>query len=94
VGNRDGRTQFARVGCCCIWLSGPEFQDFDIWLSGPEFQNLDKRTLLSSSVAAAVFLQRETWVSGPRQTDYLNLYQRTAVPVPPVQGTRKPAGLL
>jgi hypothetical protein len=19
--------------CCCIWLSGPEFQDLDIWLS-------------------------------------------------------------
>ncbi len=45
VGNRDGRTQSARVGCRCTWLSGPGFQD------------LDKRTLPSS--AAAVFLHSE-----------------------------------
>jgi hypothetical protein len=31
--------------CCCIWLSGPGFQDLDIRLSGPGFQDLDKRTL-------------------------------------------------
>jgi hypothetical protein len=45
VGNRDGRTQSARVGCCCIWLSGPGFQDLNArfqdlilrtWVSGPQ----------------------------------------------------------
>jgi hypothetical protein len=59
VGNRDGRTQSARVRCCCIWLSGPGFQDLDTWLSGPGFQDLDKR---------ALGFTLRTWVSGPRQT--------------------------
>ncbi len=50
------------------WVLEPGFQDLDIWLSGPGSQDLDKRTLLFSSVAAAVFLQRECcciWLSGP-----------------------------
>ncbi len=47
VGNRDGRTQSARVGCCCIWLSGPGFQDLDICQS---------RSLFSSSLLSSVLL--------------------------------------
>ncbi len=117
VGNRDGRTQSARVGCCCIWLSGPGFQDLDIWFSGPGFQDLGCCCI---------------WLSGPEFQDLVNFFlllisllffssllcpppllsptaaqhsssrprstragnQRTTVPIPPVQGTREPAGLL
>jgi hypothetical protein len=56
---------------CCIWLSGPGFQDLDIWLSRPGFQDLDKRTLglaLRTWVSGLQYLALRTWVSGPRQT--------------------------
>ncbi len=65
MGNHDGWTQSTSVGCWCIWLSGPGFQD------------LDKRTLLSSSsVVVAMFLQRECcciWLSGPRFQDLVGV---------------------
>jgi hypothetical protein len=38
--------------CCCIWLSGPGFQDLDIWL-----EDLSFRTSINGH-----------WVSAPRQT--------------------------
>jgi hypothetical protein len=35
MGTSDGRTQSARAcECCCIWLSGPGFQDLDKWTLG------------------------------------------------------------
>ncbi len=62
---------------CCIWLSGPGFQDLDIWLLGPGFQDFDiwlsrlgfqdlvKRTLgFRTSIDAHTL---RTWVSGPRR---------------------------
>jgi hypothetical protein len=77
VSNRDGRTQSARVGCCCIWLSGPEFQDLDIWLSGPGFQDLGCCCIWLSGPGfqdldkRALGFTLRTWVSGPRKLSIL-----------------------
>jgi hypothetical protein len=59
MSNRHGRTQSARVGCCCIWLSGSAIENAETGFA------IELSCQTDNSVAA----ERPV-----RRTDVVNLY--------------------